>query len=195
MAHIKKSASTGHLLKTLTGHLTKGCGGSPCATCSAEGTTLRIVLSGLTVCWGSCHVPTGAIYSVDTASIDGTYDFPFDFSTGGSPGGGIFPDTRFCTVYGSVGTSINYWNNGTCSGSPAGTLDFSFVLVLDQTEIRLNMVLSQGSVGPFDVFIGTLSATAPYDCTASHVINNTTACGDFLGLVMFENGTATVTTI
>lgn len=74
MAHLKKSASTGRLLKTSTGHLSKGCG----AACCGDGLTSKSVsISGSGIA-SSCVASSGpsgyqSFSLKSTFSLDGTY--------------------------------------------------------------------------------------------------------------------------
>lgn len=77
MAHLKKSAATGHLLKTATGHLTKSCS-NPWGICACGYGTARVVISGVTEC--ACGATTN--YWGVNGTVDGTYDLPFDSSSG-----------------------------------------------------------------------------------------------------------------
>lgn len=78
MAHLKKSAATGHLLKTAAGHLSKGCS-NPWSVCACGYGTARVVISGVTEC--ACGATTN--YWGVNGTVDGTYDLPY-FSTTGS---------------------------------------------------------------------------------------------------------------
>lgn len=162
MAHLKKSATTGHLLKTGTGHLTKGC--NTCTNCSSIGTQARMVVSSLAWCLSGCEgwTPGGGVtYTLSNTGVaipSGTYDLNRATDC-------VYTTTASC--------SIPYYNNAFCSGSPAGYLTYyTFYIGFTATEIIAKIVIGDVGVGELTLFSGTYSISSPYDCTATRTISN-----------------------
>lgn len=107
MAHLKKSAATGHLLKTATGHLSKGCGGIG-DLCYCVGETARVVLSGVTSVT-SCEIRFGLFRSKISAAIDGTYDLPI-----------ISADSITCVYLLTTGLTFGLYNDDACTDLSSG---------------------------------------------------------------------------
>lgn len=181
MAHIKKGAS-GHMLKTGTGHLSKGC--LACSNCSNSVSRIRVAVAGMS--WSPTPPCTGV----------GVFGNSMNVDSGGSPPNGTYDLDFSAPSYCDFGLDFD----------PGITYIASFSNNCEPDISRLNMtarvavvfsssyyrLLFSSRTTPSGIFFdsGTISATAPYLCSSLSVSN--TSSGAY---AICTGGSATIDAI
>lgn len=171
MAHIKKSASTGHLLKTATGHLTKGCS-SPTDLCYCSGETCRLVITGVTS-YTTCTY-YDPYYKKVSSDINGTYDVPFTSSG--------FPN---CNYQLTTSLTTGRYFDASCSSAVEEAIAVLSVVV-NYISGQINISFTGASTTLFS----NASSTTVDDCVTGTTVPNETS--DF-GTTVGYDGDAVVT--
>lgn len=121
-AHLKRSASTGHLLKNSAGHLATSCGGISPEDCDdLPGTSIDVEFSGVTLCTGCVD----NIVEFNTTDLNGAFNVPH-FSSGA--GGHRY----FLSNLDASAPSTNYdhYDSTPCAGTPTNVDDPSDIDII-----------------------------------------------------------------